>query len=649
MRKYSEAESPTVLRPNHVPGPGTLSSRTGWDFPHGLTIWRTLLVIGGGLLILVNIGRGYQVAEFLTPPLTGIGESRWWHFSTNPGMREVFIQLASEARDSWELPARTSELDAAWLLSVVRWGCPRSRVELQGTTLESSNRLIIEPSCLVESPEFLTTVGKASGHGAIRSFFVVFTALLGFWLVGSRVPGAAGYGMPERVLVGWAVSAGLTGIAVALRVPTRSVLPVLVLGAMILLALEARGRSRLGLGQRPHLASTRGAQAQAWRPCRGIHLVTVTSTFAAIAVSAAKIWTTPVWSWDHYAMWGYKARQLAQGRADFLSAVGFDGANPNYPLGWPRALTSAGWGAAPSALDVRVLWLALMALLILLFHRLASQVDPSVGLLATAALATSPLFWDTEAVGLAELPMVLFMLGGLVSAANAARSGNWGFLASAICWIMVSGIKNDGNAVCLLVLPAAIVLAGGWRVRRAQWLAATTVVGVLVVRAITSAQTSGGVSFFAGDALGRMRSRLGHPLPLLRLMVEQMNDFSWLALWWILPPLVLIGVIVRATASKPSTGAVEGLLSPLQSLRFPELSRVNAVLCAALLAAAGLGLLSIFASVYAGTHFPPDLHILTSWHRVVVTPLLLLLLAAALLAPRSDPPDRLEAGSVERI
>jgi hypothetical protein len=133
----------------------------------------------------------------------------------------------------------------------------------------------------------------------------------------------------------------------------------------------------------------------------------------AFAVFAWKLTRVPVWSWDHLAVWGMKARRFAAGGALDLSLLAGEAernGNPGYPLGLPLGWVALKLGGVPGETTFKAVQALLgAALLAVLWDASRRLGAPRIAAAAAIALtAASPLLWDTESLGLADLPMAFW-------------------------------------------------------------------------------------------------------------------------------------------------------------------------------------------------------------------------------------------------
>src|SRR5687768_2058961 len=71
---------------------------------------------------------------------------------------------------------------------------------------------------------------------------------------------------------------------------------------------------------------------------RPVALLARIALFLALALFLAKVVLAPLWSWDHFAIWGMKSRlMVTEGRLDlgFLALPGLEQSVTYYPVGLP--------------------------------------------------------------------------------------------------------------------------------------------------------------------------------------------------------------------------------------------------------------------------------------------------------------------------
>jgi hypothetical protein len=281
----------------------------------------------------------------------------------------------------------------------------------------------------------------------------------------------------------------------------------------------------------------------------------------ALAALLVKMTRVPLWSWDHFAIWGVKARSmLADGhlRLDFLRSL--YQSRTDHPLGVPMSWLVLTLGETPSPVVFKMLHalfaLALVAVLRAAVRRATSS--PALANAAAAFLAVSPLLWDSEAMGLAEVPLALWATVSLLllspgPAASPSRPWVPGLALGFLPWI-----KQEGLVLGLLLLAAALLpmlptlqIA---RARRGGAAAAAAAAAQLCgpalalmagALAIQKRVLPPGVSFFLGDWWRRGLDRLPLILEIQRRCLSLLLQPDWLGFWIVLAALTAVAVARR--------------------------------------------------------------------------------------------------------
>lgn len=282
----------------------------------------------------------------------------------------------------------------------------------------------------------------------------------------------------------------------------------------------------------PAEASPRGAWADAvWIALTGLFVV--------------RIAMTPLWSWDHFAIWGTKARRIAATGlgSDVLapgSGTAFVYSTPHYPFGVPLLEAGLASGLVPGGWLFRTLHLVWGVGLVILVRRASRSLGASrlAAAAAAALVAASPLLMDTESLGLAEMPLAFWSVAAVVLAVDATerrwpRGWPLGLVFGFLIWI-----KQDAWVLAVF-LGLVLLLLPVLKRRRAAFL--VTVAGLAVACAAVQAWIGEeGRSFFVGDPLSRVVDRLPRALEILSHGGSKLLAAEWLGFWLLLP----VGLVV---------------------------------------------------------------------------------------------------------
>jgi hypothetical protein len=271
--------------------------------------------------------------------------------------------------------------------------------------------------------------------------------------------------------------------------------------------------------------------------------------------AAGKWFRVPLWSWDHFAIWGMKARKIVQdGMLDFgfLRPPAFRYSNPDYPVGLPLS-----WRVLSLALPEEPFFKGVHALfalaLVLLLRRIVLRVSESHLMANTLAafVCVSPLFWDTEALGLADLPLAFFAIASIAILLE-ARDSLAPVWTAGLLMGFVSWIKTEGALLSLLLLAFGALLllrsGGGGQARvvsRVAGLALPVLLLNLACSLIGRSLLSPGLSFFAGDWAARADQRLRHPGQIIRPLAGELLRVEWGGLWLLFAATFLFCVLKK--------------------------------------------------------------------------------------------------------
>jgi len=364
-------------------------------------------------------------------------------------------------------------------------------------------------------------------------------------LAGHRLAAAVG---PSR----WGPRVAASFAFGALALP-----PLLLLAGLARLPLGALSMAALALllAAATHAALPRGAPAPAAAPPREPWLgATRTIAAGALALALTKLARTPLWGWDHYAIWGTKARRmLEQGRLElaFLADPAFDAARGDHPLGVPMLWRLLALGEVPSTFLVRLTHAALLVAIGVVVALGVERVAGSrrAGALAAALVWLSPLGWDSGLVGLADLPLALGLaLAGaaLVAPPSVTRAAGLAVAVGALPWI-----KQEGWPLALLLAGAALALPQAGEARRAirnalVGLALPLAAGAALFAAVALPR---GKPYLDGDWSARAAERIGEPPELALHAARLLADPTLLGLWLLLPAALAAALVRRDRAA----------------------------------------------------------------------------------------------------
>lgn len=317
----------------------------------------------------------------------------------------------------------------------------------------------------------------------------------------------------------------------------------------------------------------------------------------ALAVFAWKVIEAPLWSWDHHAIWGLKVRRLvAVGLfPGWLAPPAFPYSAPQYPLGWPllvaplAAVTGAG---AALFKTVHVLCGVALALLVRLAIRRGGG-DRLTATTAASLTAVSPLFWDTESLGLADLPLALCAVAGLVAFLTVLRSESvrpWLLVLAGLAFGFLPWMKTEGWSLSTALLGAASLMGFARLGRRLLALLLPAVTLWILYFPFHAAFTSPGTGFFAGDWPGRVLDRIFGLPGILGRMGLVLVDPAWLGVW-----ILFLAALAWAVVRRRGVGR-----------QGPAI----------LLAGVVLAQLGVYAFVYLATYLDPAAHIDSSFLRI---------------------------------
>jgi hypothetical protein len=344
----------------------------------------------------------------------------------------------------------------------------------------------------------------------------------------------------------------------------------------------------------------------------------------ALLVFAGKIAAVPLWCWDHYVVWGMKSRALwAGGILDLslLQARPFSMANADYPLGLPMAWRVLTLGAEPVALDFKVAHV-LFGVGVALAVRQIVRENGASGIWPDAAatfVAVSPLFWDTESLGIAEMPLAWFALTALGLGMRLVGGEANLVLAAGAAVGFLPWVKKEGATLAVLVLAAAghFGSAPGFAARLRRVSAAAALAAAMGIAAVLLERRylpRGLTSFFAADWTARFAARIRHPMEVLRPAGRELLHPAWLGFWFFLAAGLAVAVRRRQRESLAAFGVV-------------------------------LGQAALYLPVYFATYLDPAAHIRSSLFRLLAAllPVGVVGIALAAGAPPREAPEEVSA------
>ncbi|MCM2316058.1 MAG: hypothetical protein NDJ92_13010 [Thermoanaerobaculia bacterium] len=428
---------------------------------------------------------------------------------------------------------------------------------------------------------------------------IIATVLAGWAAIGMRRDLTPVAWMPAWFVVGAALMSGVAIVLTPFGVSLPVASAVAALLALCAASLRLRGTTR---------SSDDSGAARA-------HLIDLLP-LTAVAPFVWKSAIVPLWSWDHFAIWGVKARWFAATGSlatAFLDDPGFGRSNPGYPNGYPGLLAVLSFGEEIVARDVKIVHILFgLALVVMVRESIRAMTgNVTIAAVAAALVATSPLFWDTESLGLAEVPLMATTLTAIVLSV-APGQGRFNCVVAGALLGWTAWIKTEGFALsaCLLL---ALVLGGAIRssdrIRfSASWVA-VALAAIGVGRTLPA-----GTSFFSGDYLARAGARMPEFHAILAPIVAELLRVEWLGMW-----IVSFVIVVRRASLSRRAGTA--------------------------LAAAVAVQLTLYVAVYLFTYLDPAKHIDASFFRIAAAMLPLAIVAAGALLDGNRAPEAGASGS----
>ena len=188
-----------------------------------------------------------------------------------------------------------------------------------------------------------------------------------------------------------------------------------------------------------------------------------------------------------------------------------------------------------------------------------------------AVVCVSPLFWDTEAMGLAELPLAFFAVASIALLLD-ARDGRAPVWVAGATIGFVSWIKTEGLLLSVLLLVfGAFLLRRGSSDRRTVRLAglglpavALGFASLLISRRLLPAV----LSFFWGEWRVRGQLRLRHPGKILAALGDELVRRDWWGIWLFFAAVFLLSLLTRRVLPSLLLGTVLAMLASYAAVYF---------------------------------------------------------------------------------
>ena len=319
------------------------------------------------------------------------------------------------------------------------------------------------------------------------------------------------------------------------------------------------------------------------------------------AVFVWKIVRVPLWCWDHHAVWGLSARRLFSGGFLELAFLGIrmGAGNSDYPLGLPLLWRVLTLGGVPATVDFKLFHLFFGASVVLLTRRALRRagVPPLVSLAAAAFVAVSPLLWDSESLGIADVVLAAAALAA-ICLRRVAKPWVAGAMLGFLPWI-----KKEGLPLAILFLAVLWLFPRG--LARRSRLAAAASFAILAAGAVLVERflLPPGLSFFAGDWTSRVSSRLPRIGTLSGMLGGELAVSDWLGFWFAAALALGIALVRRLRTSLALFAVV-------------------------------LGQTAVYAFTYLATYLTPYSHVDASFFRLMSALLPVAAVAMGLLAAR---------------
>ncbi len=311
---------------------------------------------------------------------------------------------------------------------------------------------------------------------------------------------------------------------------------------------------------------------------------------ALYGLDVIKSFVAPFWSWDHFAIWGAKARLLGATR-DLRSLA--DTLHAEYPVGVPLSIHILTGGGVPERFEFRLIHVILLGCLLLLARAIVLRVTRSgfAANISAAFLSLTPLAWDTEALGLADLPLATYAIAAVALSLDDDLAAAVG---CGLCLGFLPWTKQEG-------LPLAILLFGAIAACNRKDPAARGGVAIALALGSLYVTVGTGVSFFEGEWLQRATGRLAQPGPVLGALWPYLISPATLGLWIAVPVAFAVAIVRRERRAIALLGVV-------------------------------IAQLLIYCGVYFASYIDPGEHIRSSFHRIAsgLAPLAVVAIAIAI-------------------
>jgi hypothetical protein len=282
-----------------------------------------------------------------------------------------------------------------------------------------------------------------------------------------------------------------------------------------------------------------------------------------LGLLAWKSAVVPLWSWDHFAMWGAKARLLAARRLDlaFLGDPLAHPGRPDHPLGLPALWLALSGLRVPEAPLFKLSHVAFGVGLALCFRAAARRLGASSGLanLLTAFLCVSPLYADTEVMGLAEMPFALWACAAVAWWVR-GEAGRRTAFAAGVSIGFLPWLKQEGWPLAFLLLAAAAYglgrQSGAERRRLLGWCATPALLLSVAAWAYQHFVLPADAGFVGDDGMALAVERAAQMPSFLRLAGSELLAADWLGFWLFLPVVTAFAVIRRCRPALVLAGLV---------------------------------------------------------------------------------------------